>query len=226
MSTNPNLRLLSVAFDTPIEPWELPAFRAAVSRKAGLEHEMFHNHDNENGGYHYRFPLIQYKQDHGKPMMFCLNAGIEELHHFFSQPDWTLDLNGRTAPIRIANLNVRQYRLGVWERSFRYHIRNWLALNEDNYGTYIRLPGLVEKMALLEQILRNQIVGLLHEFDYEPERQVEVKVQQLKGEKWVEFKRIKVLAFSLEFTTNVALPDYLGLGKGCSSGWGVVKGLK
>jgi len=32
-------------------------------------------------------------------MLVCLNEGIEELHHFFSQPDWTLELNGRPAPI-------------------------------------------------------------------------------------------------------------------------------
>lgn len=48
------LRILSVAFDTPIEPWELRAFRGAVARKAGWEHELFHNHNNETGGFHYR----------------------------------------------------------------------------------------------------------------------------------------------------------------------------
>jgi hypothetical protein len=80
----PKLRLLAVQFDTPIEAWELLAFRGAISRKAGMEHEMFYNYNNESGGSHYRLPLIQYKQEYKKPMLVCLNASIKELHYFFS----------------------------------------------------------------------------------------------------------------------------------------------
>jgi hypothetical protein len=225
--TNPNVRLLSVAFDTPIEPWELPAFRAAVAHKAGLEHDMYHNHDNENGGFHYRLPLIQYKQDHGRPMLVCLNEGIEELHHFFSQPDWTLNLNGREAPIRIAKLQVKQCQLGVSDRQYRYHIRHWIGLRDDNYGIYTRLDGALERLYLLERTLQNQVISLLEQLDCQhPERPVSVKIQKIKDERWVSFKKVKVMAFSLEFSANVALPDYVGLGKGVSLGWGVVKGLR
>lgn len=220
------LRILSVTFDTPIAPWELRAFRGAVAAKAGYQHEYFHNHDNESGGFHYRLPLIQYKQDHGRPMLVCLNEGIEELHHFFSQPDWTLDLNGRNAPVRIQKLDVKQFQLGVREKPYRYHIRQWIGLNEDNYGTYSRLTGIVERLFLLEKVLQNQVVNLLKQLDCTPEEPVNVKLLQLKDERWVSFKGVKVLAFSMEFETNVLLPDYVGLGKGCSSGWGVVKGLR
>lgn len=219
------LRLLSVQFDTPIEPWELPAFRGAVAAKAGYQHELFHNHDNTSGGYHYRLPLIQYKQERGMPMLVCLNEGIEELHHFFSQPDWTLDLKGRQAPVRIKRLDVKQYNLGAWDKTFRYHIRDWIGLRDESYGVYTRLNGAVERLAHLERILQNQLVGLLSQLGCSPENAVAVRIQHLQRERWVTFKGIKVLAFSLEFTANVALPNYIGLGKGCSMGWGVVKGL-
>ncbi|MCB0532542.1 MAG: CRISPR-associated endonuclease Cas6 [Lewinellaceae bacterium] len=220
------LRILSVAFDTAIKPWELRAFRSAVARKAGWEHELFHNHNNDTGGFHYRLPLIQYKQEHGCPMLVCLNEGIEELHHFFSQPDWTLDINGRSTPVRIQRLDVKQFDLSLRDQPSRYHIRNWIALNEDNYATYTRLDGMVERLYLLEKILKNQIVGLLHQIGYSPEEAVEVKLLHKKDERWVSYKGVKMLAFSLEFSCNVTLPDYLGIGKGCSSGWGVVKGLR
>lgn len=219
------LRLLSVQFDTPIDPWELPAFRGAVAAKAGYENEMFHNHQHETGGFHYRLPLIQYKQERGRPMLVCLNEGIEELHHFFSQPDWTLNLKGRHAPVRIHKLDVKHFTLGAWENSFRYHIRDWIGLRDENYGIYTRLDGQVERLAHLQRILQNQLVSLLHQLDCTPEKPVEVKIQRLQRERWVEFKRVKVMAFSMEFMANVALPDYIGLGKGCSMGWGVVKGL-
>ena len=220
------LRLLSVQFDTPIDPWELPAFRGAVSAKAGLEHDLFHNHDNETGGFHYRLPLIQYKQDHGKPMLVCLNEGIEELHHFFSQPDWTLNLKGREASVRIQKLDVKQYTLGAWDKTFHYHLRDWIGLRDENYGVYTKLNGLVERLSHLERILQNQLVALLQQLDCTPEQEIKVKIQQVQRERWVSFKGVKVLAFSLEFSANVALPSYIGLGKGCSMGWGVLKGLK
>lgn len=220
------LRLLSVQFDTPIDPWELPAFRGAVAAKAGYQNDLFHNHDNESGGFHYRLPLIQYKQDHGLPMLVCLNEGIEELHHFFSQPDWTLDLKGRQAPVRIHKLDVKQYNLGAWDKTFRYHLRDWIGLRDENYGAYTRLDGMLERVAHLQRVLQNQLVALLRQLDCEPQQEVQVKIQNVQRERWVEFKKVKVLAFSLEFTANVALPNFIGLGKGCSMGWGVLKGLK
>ena len=88
------LRVLSVSFDTHIKPYELPSFRGALAHKVGIEHEWFHNHDNATGGFHNRYPLIQYKLDtymgQFRPMMLCLDAAVEEAHHFFSQPDWTV----------------------------------------------------------------------------------------------------------------------------------------
>lgn len=220
------LRVLSVKFDTPIEPWELSAFRGAIAEKAGIEHEIFHNHNNATGGYHYRLPLIQYKQEYKKPMLVCLNEGIEELHHFFSQPDWTLDLNGRQTPVRIANLEVNQYSSGILDKNRHYHIRDWIALSDENYPVYGELNSLVERLFLLQQILKNQVVGFLDQLDIEPGQQVEVHIQNLKKERWVSYKKVKMRAFSVEFTTNVLIPDYLGFGKGCSVGWGVVKTIR
>lgn len=220
------LRTLTVAFDTPIEPWELRFFRAAVATKAGWEHDLFHNHDADSGGFHYRFPLIQYKQDYGRPMLLCLNEGIEELHHFFSQPDWTLSLNGRPTPVRIAKLDVQQFSLGPWDSVFRYHIRHWIGLNEENYATYTRLTGMVERLQLLERVLQNQLVGLLYQLGYDPALPVVVKLLDKKDERWVTFKDVKMLGFSLEFEANVFLPDWVGIGKGCSVGWGVVKRVR
>lgn len=219
------VRYLAVQFDTPINPWELSAFRGAIAQKAGLEHDLFHNHNNLRGGFHYRLPLIQYKQERGNALMICLNEGIEQLQHFFSQPDWTLQLNGRSAPVRIARLDVKQYRFDASDAPRRYHIRHWIALNEDNYRAYQALNNLVERLYFLQQILRNQIVALYDQLDAHPERRIEVHIQHLKDERWVTYKGVKMLAFSLEFLANATLPDYLGMGKGASVGWGMVKGL-
>lgn len=222
------MRFLNVLFDTPISPWELPAFRGAVAAKAGHEYDLFHNHDAETGGYHYRLPLIQYKQDHGYPMLVCLNEGIEEVHHFFAQPDWTLSLNGREAPVRIRRLDVRQFDLALREQPVRYHLRQWIGLRDEHYGIYTRLDGMVARLGYLQLTLHKQIVALLEQLEVGEDTiaGLQVTLQTIQSEKWVSYKNVKMLAFSLEFSANILLPDYIGLGKGCSVGWGVLKKLK
>jgi hypothetical protein len=55
-----------------------------------------------------------------------------------------------------------------------------------------------------------------------PER-FEVKITKMISEKFVEYKGVKVLGFSLEFKTSLSLPEWIGLGKGSGVGFGVVR---
>jgi hypothetical protein len=222
----PPIRLLHVAFANQFDVWKLPALRGAIVEKVGHEHDLFHNHDNERGGYHYRYPLIQYKLDRTQPMLVCLNEGVEALHHYFSQPDWTLNVHGQQLPMRIARLDVRQHPLIVRDAPQRYHLRHWLPLNSENFRTYSALPNLLERVALLEQILRSQLVAFAREMNGAlPEQEITARIREIKSESWASFKGVKVRALSLEFATNLYLPGFVGLGKGCSMGWGMLKGL-
>jgi hypothetical protein len=220
------IRLLQIAFVNQFDAWKLPALRGAIAQKVGYEHDLFHNHDRERGGYHYRYPLIQYKLDRSQPLLVCLNEGVEALHHYFSQPDWSLDIHGEQLPMRIARLDMRQHHLAVRDSLQRYHLRHWLPLNSENFRTYSALPNLLERVALLEQILRNQLVAFAREMSgAPPEQAITARIREIKSESWVSFKGIKVRAFSLEFSSNLSLPSLIGLGKGCSMGWGMLKGL-
>ena len=225
------LRILAVSFDTNIQPYQLPAFRGAVARKVGIEHEWFHNHDNENGGFHNRYPLIQYKLDTYKgqmrPMLLCLEQGIEEAHHLFSQPDWSLNLNGEALNLKIANLNVNQYTLNTWERPFRYRIHKWQAMNTENYEKFRLLRGVVDRTCFLEKLLDNQIHSFAKGVDWDITNDFAVKVLSEPREEWLQYKhRQKTLVFTVDFETRVSLPDFIGLGKGASRGLGVVRKMR
>jgi Cas6b C-terminal domain/Cas6b N-terminal domain len=221
------LRLLAVSFDTEIKPWEIARFRGAVAQKVGLEHEWFHNHDNAEGGFHHRYPLIQYKIDtHGRqmrPMMLCLDDCIEEAHHLFSQADWTLRIGGTRHDLRIARLHVDQINLNVWEQPFTYRLHKWRALNSENFREWQQLRGQAEKFDFLDNLLASHIFSFARGVGWTPDRRFEVKITQRLKEEWVSFKGIKMLAFTVEFTANVSLPDYIGLGAGVSEGFGVVR---
>jgi hypothetical protein len=221
------IRILEVAFDTEIQPYQLNQFRGAIARKAGLEHDLFHNHDNENGGFHNRYPLIQYKLDTHKgqmrPMLLCLEDGIEEAHHFFSQPDWSVNLNGDKHTLRVARLNVNRYTLNVWEQNFQYRLHKWMALNSDNYNEYKKLVGIRERFEFLEQRLSNHIISFASGMGYRFDKPFEIKIIDAKDPQWVSFKKVKVLVFTIDFQSNISLPNFIGLGKGSSMGLGVVR---
>ena len=225
------IRILEVAFDTEIQPYQLPQFRGAIARKAGLEHDLFHNHDNENGGFHNRYPLIQYKLDTYKgqmrPMLLCLEDGIEEAHHFFSQPDWTVSLNGTTHPMRVARLNVNRYTLNTWDKQFTYKLHKWMPFNPDNYAKYQILRGIAEKFTFLESLLKTQITSFAQGVGWTIEQPFSVKITNLNKEEWLQHKHSqKVLVFTLDFQTNISLPDFVGIGKGASKGLGVVRRVR
>lgn len=224
------LRILSVSFDAHIQPWELPRFRGAVARKVGLEHEWYHNHNNETGGYHQRYPLIQYKLDtHNgqiRPMLLCLDQGIEEAHHFFSQANWDLRIGEQEHEMRIAQLHVNQHTLHVWEHPMHYRIHKWKAFNTENYAHYNSLKGIAEQFAFLERLLATHIIAFASGVGWNAEPRFEVKITDMLKKEWIEHKGIKMLAFTMEFEANVSLPDFIGLGKGAALGFGVVRRQK
>jgi Cas6b C-terminal domain/Cas6b N-terminal domain len=222
------LRTLAVTFDSQLPPWELPKFRGAFARKVGLENEWFHNHNNETGGYHNRYPLIQYKvnaRDGGyQPMLLCIEQGVEEAHHFFSKPEWDMQVGDKHHDMRIAHLNVEKYTLNVWEdQTFRYRLHNWQALNTENYLEYKDLNSLSKRIAFLDKVLASNILSFARGVDWEVPRHFDIQIDHVISEKWVPYKGVKVLAFSVEFTGNISLPEWIGLGKGGSTGWGVVR---
>ncbi|NUQ23428.1 MAG: hypothetical protein HUU34_05720 [Saprospiraceae bacterium] len=221
------LRLLSVSFDNQIAPWELPKFRGAIASKVGAEHEWFHNHNNETGGYHQRYPLIQYKIDtqgrEMRPMLLFLDDCIEEAHNLFSQADWSVRIGATKQDLRIARLHVDQINLNVWDKPLHYRIHKWRALNSDKFREWQQMQSLAEKYTLLENLLSAHILSFARGVDWTLERRFEVKISKLLKEEWVSFKDIKVLAFTIEFSANVSLPNYIGLGNGAGEGFGVVR---
>ena len=222
-----SIRILSVTFDIELEPWELPRFRGAIANKVGLEHEWFHNHNNETGGYHQRYPLIQYKLDtwkgHMRPMLLCLQHGVEEAHHFFTQPDWRLRIGRDEQLLRIARLHVDKVDLLIPEHNFTFRIHKWKAFNPDNYEIWQGLRGLADQFQFLERLLVAHIIAFAEGIGWVIPERFHVKITDLLKREWLDYKGVRVLAFTLDFEANIVLPEYIGLGKGAGVGYGVVR---
>ena len=54
------------------------------------------------------------------------------------------------------------------------------------------------------------------------EEQLAVHVTDITGQRAVTYKKVKLMAFDIEFKANIQLPQYIGIGKNASIGCGVL----
>ena len=156
-------------------------------------------------------------------MIICLGEGVEEAHKFFAQSNWEVNINGQDHSLSISKLEVNQHNIQVWEREFTYNIFKWQAINQKDYRAYQQLEGLSDRYRFLDEKLVKNIVAFGLGIGWKTEIPIKAKVVHLRNEKWIRYKGQQVLSFDLTFKCNVALPEYIGLGKGVSKGLGVLR---
>ncbi len=215
------IRYLTIQFNNEIEPWEIAAFRGAVIAKAGNEHILFHNHLNERE-YVYSYPVIQYKRIGKCPMLVCIDYGTDEVHHFFKNENLELFLGERKIHLEVGKLQLNQINLQVWDKSFAYKLRNWIALNQENFQKYTQLKDEILKLEFLENILKANIISFAKGMKWDIDKPISIRIEKIISSKIVPYKKTKLVGFDIAFRTNVFLPDFIGLGKGVSLGFGIV----
>lgn len=236
-------------FALPISFEKIGAFRGAVARKVGIENVLFHHHlpnqpalvgvltpavvgvstDDTKNRYLYRYPLIQYKRLYGKAAIICLGDAVNEIHKLFEDTDWEVEMGNSTFPLKIARLDLKEYNLEVYQgekQNYTYSIQNWLALNHENYEVYQNTSSLKKRIELLERILSSHLLSFAKGIEWNLENRFELEIQELQPHYTMSYKTTKLTAFSLTFQTNLFLPNYIGLGKGSSRGFGMIKFLK
>lgn len=218
------LKFLRIAFAPEISAVELPLFRGAVIAAVDRSNVLFHNHREE--GFRYAYPLIQYKRQHHKPVLICLDEGADAIHTLFQQRVHQLRLGQRHIALDIEAINLREITLQVWDRAFRYRIHHWLALHGPVYLDYRNKATDAERLQLLESILRGNILSMAKGLGWFIERRVEVRIHRVLGTRVVDFKDTQMSAFDVEFDCNVLLPGGIGLGKGAALGHGILSTLK
>lgn len=216
-------KILTVIFDGEISPFEIHLFRGAVIGSMGEEaNTLYHNHTGEDG-FRYSYPLIQYKRIKGKAAIVCVEEGAEKIGQFLSEEKHVYNLGNRETTMSVDCIQPRQMLIQVWQHEFRYRINRWLALNSENYKRYMATDSIVERVQLLERILKGNILSMCKGLNIMLDKEVVVKIGNMSEPYMVRNKETKLMAFDIEFASNVSLPNYIGLGKNASIGYGVVE---
>lgn len=213
-------RLLLIRFDNAISQNEIEYFRGAIVNSLSDKDILFHHHLPEGSGLLYSYPLIQYKRINGKAAILCFESGTEAIGKLFNGSNMVLNLNGRVDKFEVDKITAYQHRVQVWNSNFTYYIRKWMALNQDNYEKYNQLEGVADKILFLEKILKANILSFAKGLNIFFDKQVECKITRLGDPRLTLFKNVKMTMFDAEFVSNVSIPNYAGLGKGVSIGYG------
>jgi hypothetical protein len=218
------IRVLKICFEQEIPSREIPRLRGAIIEKTGRDKILFHNHIGE-AGLRYSYPLIQYKVIGRKGCLICIDEGTDEIHAFLGQRNWDIQLGEQKITLTIDSLLANNFILDVWEKHFTYSISKWLAFNEENYKKYGELKTLTDQIIFLEKVLTGNILSFAKGVGYNVEKNITVKIQKIQRDYFIKYKGTGLQTFDLSFQTNFSLPEYIGLGKGVSTGNGVIQQL-
>ena len=100
-----------------------------------------------------------------------------------------------------------------------------LALNEKNYEKYQCLGTQAKKIEQLEKILIGNIISMSKSLGYTVPAPIEANIIKIR-ETRTSLKGTPMIGFLGTFSVNFEIPDYWGIGKSVSRGFGTVKRLK
>jgi hypothetical protein len=185
------------------------------------EYTLVHHH-LEDDRLHYSFPLIQYKVMDGKPLVVGINEGAEILQRIY--PELTrLRIGHREYQIIEKTIIIRTDDVVVTQEleSFSF-LTPWLALNEKNYEKYQKFGSWEKRKELLESILIGNLLSMSKSLGYTVTDPIKAEIKNIK-EVRTKLKNIPMIGFLGTFSVNFKIPDYWGIGKSVSRGFGTVK---
>lgn len=218
------VRTLEVAFDQPIYANEIKAFRGAIAKIVAklkeVDTTLYHNHTEQ--GFRFSYPLIQYKRLNGFPVIFGIEQGIDALEYFFNKDEFKLHLYDRVADFKIDFVHLNKYPVQVFDHFFSYRLFNWVALNTKNFEVFNQLDDEDQKKRFLEKILVGNLLSFAKGMNIWLDKKIEVRDLTVKRVHNTKFKNVALLAFNIDFSCNLLIPQHLGIGKGVSLGYGTV----
>lgn len=180
------------------------------------------HHHNKDGSFIYRYPCVQYKVINGLCLLIGFHEGLEVVKKtFHALKEINLDGKGQ----EVLSKGLESYRASfsiASEQKFYSFLTPWLALNEKNYDRYQRLGSWDKKKELLEKILIGNIISMSKSLGYTVPEPIKADIKNLK-EVQTKLKGTPMLGFLGTFSVNFEIPDYWGIGKSVSRGFGTIK---
>jgi len=214
------LSQLIVRFKNQISQRDIPLFVEAIEKKAIKNNDLFYKYmvsDNQ-----YCYPFIQFKRINGQAAIICIEEGTERIGSFFSSEGGQISPGEKEFAIEIETIKAGKILIQAWENIFTYTVRKYLPLSNDNFVEYQKIKEINMHYELIEKILKANLLLFAESIGIHFDREIICTLADLEEKAKVKYKNHSFVSFDLKFSTNVSLPNYIGLGIGVSHGFGTV----
>lgn len=182
------------------------------------EYILLHQHQTDK--FLYKYPLIQYKVIDGTPMILSINEGTEVLKEIYDKYD-EIRLGDSKYTINERGIIVKEQDFGLSDKFWKYQfITPWFALSQKNYHRYYS-GSREEQHSLLRKTLIGNLLSVSKTLGYTVPGEIKVDTN-VRPEK-SRLKDTTIMGFTGTFIVNFNIPNYMGIGKSVSRGFGSVK---
>jgi len=183
--------------------------------------DLFHNH-NEDGKSIYRYPLMQYRFLNNRPHITGIAEGSDKLIEKYDSFE-DIKIGSNVYKIMEKQLSLKENKISQIDNYITYRfITPWFALNQDNHKKYLNIENSIEKENFLEDILTANLISLSKGLNYTVKDQIKIKTFLNQIQKPLRIKDQSIITFNGIFRVNMDLPEYFGIGKSVSKGFGTI----
>jgi hypothetical protein len=202
--------------------YELQYFRAAVIESSERKSDLFHNHQAESGVI-YRYPLIQYKIINKRPAIICLEAATDDIHYLLQNKSFEFRIKDKKMTFQIEDMHMTYVQMQTWEKDFGYNLLHYIPFNQENYKVYKSLKSEIKRIQFLEERLNSHLIGIMKQLGVAAPVKFRSEINDILSTKYIEYKGQFHLTFNLNISCNLLIANYLGVGKGVTLGFGIIK---
>lgn len=181
----------------------------------------YHNHDGTS--FLYRYPHIQYKKIYKNLIIIGLQQKSYSLPIELSRLSYINTNSGEK--IKINDIKFRTQIIDITQQNMKYGFETpWIAFNSENFKKFFSADAMT-KTEFLEKILVGNLLSLFKGLNLRINFEIHTRLYNLRPIV-IYLNSKQFVAFRGEFETNIVIPEYLGIGKSVSKGFGTVSILK
>ena len=178
-------------------------------------------HKNNTSAFIHRYPVLQCKQIKNSVLVIGISQGADCLYGL-SRDQMILGRGESICRITSRDTAIREEVFGIADSFFTYEfLTPWLALNQQYAKKFYDLKGKPERDAFMQKLLTTHLQTLARSLDYPlPEAgHLHGKCPLRTGaDRWRKRDR-----FPGKIPDKSPVPDYLGIGRSVSKGYGTIR---
>lgn len=166
------------------------------------------------------YPRVQYKIIGGTPSILGIEEGAEVLKKISGDIDEIVLSSSKYSIDQKVMYEKTQY-IGPVNRQIQYRLTTpWLGLNSKNYSDSKNFTDWKNKKEFLNRIIVGNFLSMAKGLGIVVEQRLYVHSRFDSVQ--TKFKGLWMTGFTGEFRINFSIPDYFGIGKAVSQGFGTV----